>query len=87
MKIRKLKPKDAEVASILIKNNFRKLELGRHTEEGIRIQIAGNSANNLIERSKNIHYFVMIDKAKIIGICGYDKHKIHTRFVDVNHQK
>ena len=28
-----------------------------------------------------------LKKKKIVGICGYDKEKIHTLFIDINFQK
>lgn len=87
MEIRKFKTKDAKKVSKIIEDNYRKINLGGHSKEGIRLQIEGNSPINLIERSKNIHYYVATEKDKIIGICGYDKKKIHTLFVDINYHK
>ena len=51
------------------------------------MQIEGNSVTSIIERSKNITYFVATEKNKIIGICGYDTQKIYTLFVDVRYHK
>ena len=87
MEIRKFKTEDAIKVSTIIKNNYRKINLGGHSKEGIRLQIEGNSPINLIERSKTIHYYVATEKDKIIGICGYDKKKIHTLFVNINYHK
>ena len=85
MKIHRFRTEDAKEVSSLIKNNFIKLDLGGHTQEGIRLQIKGNNPKNLIKRSKYIDYFVSIDKNKVTGICGYDREKIHTLFVDIHY--
>ena len=86
IKIRKFRQEDAEAVSALIKNNFMKLDMGGHTKEGLRLQIEGNSPDNLIKRSKDVCYFVSTGPYKITGICGYDKEKIHTLFVDIPYQ-
>ena len=36
---------------------------------------------------RKIKYFVAIDGDKLIGICGYDKYKVYSLFVDVNYHK
>ena len=87
MEIRRFKIEDAKEVSRIITDNFKIVNLGGHSEEGIHLQIKGNNPTNLIERSKNIDYYVALEKDKIIGICGYDKKKIHTLFVDINFQK
>ena len=87
MKIRRFKKADADAASRLIRECFMILDMGGHTKREIALQIEGNSPENLIKRSESIKYFVAIDDSKVIGICGYDKQKVHTLFVDINYHK
>jgi predicted N-acetyltransferase YhbS len=87
IRIRKFNKKDAGRVSQIIKDNFLNLNIGGHTQKGVELQIAGNSPENLIKRSENIKYFIATDNKKIIGICGYDKNKIHTLFVNINYHK
>ncbi len=58
MIIRKFKREDATEIHRIIKECFLSLELGKHTKEGIDVQIKNNSPENLFERSKKINYFV-----------------------------
>jgi N-acetylglutamate synthase-like GNAT family acetyltransferase len=85
--IRKFKIEDAEKASIIIEDCFKKLDIQGHTDNGIKIQIEYNYPENLIKKSKEIKYYVAIDGNKLIGICGYDKYKIYSLFVDINYHK
>ena len=87
MEIRKFTDKDAISVSAIIKECFNTIDLGGHTEEGKRIQIESNSPENLIKRAQNVRYFVVCEANRIIGICGYDRYKVQTLFVDVDHQK
>ena len=87
MEIRKLNKEDFNEVSQLIKECYLKLNIGGHTKKGIEIQIKANSPENLAKRSEKIKYFIMVDKNKIIGICGYDSNKIYTLFVDINYHK
>ena len=86
MLIRKFKNSDAVSASSLIKECFDAIDLGGHTEEGKRLQIEGNSPQNLINRAQSTRYFIAIDTGRIVGICGYDKYKVQTLFVDIGYQ-
>jgi predicted N-acetyltransferase YhbS len=86
MEIRKFKHKDAKLASALIEECFRSLDLGGHTEEGKRLQIESNRPENLIKRAQSVRYFVACEANRIIGICGYDRYKVQTLFVDIDHQ-
>ena len=61
--------------------------MGEHTLKGIQLQIEGNSSENLKKRSENVKYFVAVDNSKVVGICGYDKYKVHTLFVDIEYHK
>jgi predicted N-acetyltransferase YhbS len=85
MEIRKLKKKDIEEVSQLIKEYFLNSDIGGHTKKGIELQIKANSPENLNKKSELIKYFVAVNNNKIIGICGYDNNRIHTLFVDVNY--
>lgn len=85
--IRKFKAEDAEEIYQIIKECFLSLDLGKHTKEGIRLQLKHNSPENLIERAKKINYFVAEIDGKLIGICGYDETKLHTFFISLHHQK
>jgi len=87
MIIRKFKKEDAVEASLIIKECFEKLDIGKHTDRGIQLQIEGNSPENLIKRSEDIKYFVAIENDKVIGICGYDEEKVHTLFVEIKYHK
>ena len=86
MEIRKFIDKDAVSVSALIKECFKTIDLGGHTEEGKRIQIEANSPQNLLKRSQSTRYFVACDTGRNIGICGFDKYKVQTLFVDVGYQ-
>ena len=66
MEIRKFKKEDAIEASLIIKECFQKLDIGKHTDRGIQLQIEGNSPENLIKRSENIKYFVASIQPKAI---------------------
>lgn len=87
MLIRRFRKEDAAELSRLIRECFLSLDLGKHTKEGINLQTENNSPQNLINRSKKIHYFVAEINGKPVGICGYDKVKVHTLFVDLHHHK
>ena len=86
MNIRDFKYKDAISVSAIIKECFNTIDLGGHTEEGKRIQIESNSPENLIKRAKNVRYFLACAANRIIGICGYDRYKVQTLFVDIDYQ-
>lgn len=86
MEIRKFTYKDATFVSKLIGECFNTLDLGGHTEEGKRLQIESNSPENLIKKAQTVRYFVAVEGDQIVGICGYDKYKVQTLFVDVRHQ-
>ena len=86
MEIRTFKDEDAKPVSTLIEECFYSLDLGGHTEEGKRLQVEANRPENLIKRAETVRYFITHEKNLIIGICGYDKYKIQTLFVDVSHQ-
>ena len=86
MEIRKFIDKDTGSVSTLIKECFNTIDLGGHTEEGKRLQIEANSPQNLVKRAESTRYFVASDTDRIIGICGYDKYKVQTLFVDVGYQ-
>lgn len=86
MIIRRFKNEDAETISKIIKECFETLEIGKHTKEGIALQIAYNDSKHLIENSKNFNYFVAEDNGKPVGICGLDQAKIRTLFIDLHYQ-
>ena len=87
MEIKKFNKEDAEKVSQLIKECFLNLNIGGHSKRGIELQIDSNSPENLEKRSEDIKYYVALNNNEIIGICGYDREKVHTLFVDINHQK
>ena len=86
MEIRKFADRDAASVSALITQCFNTIDLGGHTEEGKRIQIESNSPENLIKRAQIVQYLVACEGIRIIGICGYDRHKVQTLFVDIDYQ-
>ena len=86
MEIRKFTDEDAISVSALIKECFNTIDLGGHTEEGKRIQIESNRPEDLIKRAQTVRYFVACKANRVIGICGYDKYKVQTLFVDVGYQ-
>jgi N-acetylglutamate synthase-like GNAT family acetyltransferase len=87
MTIRPFKKEDAVPIHGIIKDCFHNIPVGKHTQKGIRMQIKANSPEKLIERSKDIRYFVAVIDGKVIGICGYDTRKIHTCFISPKYQK
>lgn len=87
MRIRKFKNEDAKEIYGIIKECFLSLDLGKHTKEGIRLQVERNNPENLIKRSKEVNYFVAEIRGKLVGICGYDEIRVHTFFVDPTYQK
>jgi GNAT superfamily N-acetyltransferase len=87
MQIRDFRKEDAADVSLLIKECYQKLDIGGHTARGLQIQIGANSPENLITRSEKIKYYVAIDDNRVIGICGYDKEKIYTLFVNIRFHK
>ncbi|MBN2545435.1 MAG: GNAT family N-acetyltransferase [Spirochaetes bacterium] len=86
MVIRKFTDEDAKAASNIIKECFLKMDIGGHTTKGIEMQIKSNLPENLIKKSETVKYYVAVEDDKIIGICGYDREKVHTFFVDVKCQ-
>jgi N-acetylglutamate synthase-like GNAT family acetyltransferase len=86
MEIRKFTDKDAVSVSALIKECFNTMDLGGHTEEGKRIQIESNKPKDLIKRAQTVRYFVACEGNQIIGMCGYDRYKVQTLFVDIDYQ-
>lgn len=87
MIIRRFRDEDAKEIYEIIKDCFLKLDLGKHTKEGIAFQIESNSPEKLIKRSKRVNYFVAEIDGELVGICGYDEIKIHTCFVDPHQHK
>lgn len=80
--IREFRENDAEQIYRIIKDCFMHIDVGGHTEEGIRLQLEANAPERLCEKAKKVRYFIAEKDNKVIGICGYDKEKIHTLFVD-----
>jgi predicted N-acetyltransferase YhbS len=85
MEIREFRKTDAAVVSALIIECFNTIDLGGHTEEGKRIQIESNSPGKLLRRAKSTRYFVAVKDEQVVGICGYDKHRVQTLFVDIRY--
>ncbi len=85
MNIRPFEDEDAPIVTAIIEKCFTRLELGGHTPEGIRIQIAGSQPDSLITRSRTTRYFVATVNGPIVGICGYGDGKVQTLFVDIDH--
>lgn len=87
MKIRRFKDEDAIKVLEIIKDCFENLDIGKHTQKGIQLQLECNSPEKLIKKSKEIKYFVVEIDKKVIGIGGYDSQKIHTLFISPKYQK
>ena len=85
MNIREFRNQDAIYVSAIIKECFNTIDLGGHTEEGKRIQIESNSPENLLKRAQKVRYFIAYEANRILGICGYDRYKVQTLFVDIDH--
>ncbi len=79
--IRKFRKEDAIKVSNVIKQAFRSLVPQWYSEESVEDQIKNNSPKKLIEKAKNVNYFVAVEKNRILGIGGYSSEKIHTFFV------
>ena len=81
IRIRKFRNEDAIKAANIIKQGFLSLVPKFYSKKSVLWQIKENSPKNLIERSKNINYFVAVENSKILGIGGYSSEKVHTFFV------
>ena len=73
--------------SLVLNSSIKVSRLTVGTSSNVGSLIASNNPDNLIRKSKSIHYFVAVEDDRIIGICGYDRHKVQTLFVDVNFHK
>ena len=69
----------------MFNRSFRDIDLGGHTEEAKCIQIESNSPETLMRRAQSVQYFVAVNGDRIIGICGFDKHKVQTLFIDIRY--
>lgn len=85
IEIRPFRDEDAPAVSAIIERCFTRLDLGGHTSEGIRLQIAGSQPDSLITRSRTTRYFVAAIHGAIAGICGHGDGKVQTFFVDLDH--
>ncbi len=85
MDIRRFEDEDAPSVSAIIERCFTRLDLGGHTAEGVRIQIAGGQPDTLITRSRITRYFVATVDGSVVGICGHGEGKVQTLFVDTDY--
>jgi len=81
IRVRKFRKADATQVSRLIKEAFLALVFRPYSKSNVEAQIKDNSAKILIERAKNINYFVATENNEILGVGGYDSEKVHTFFV------
>lgn len=86
MRVRKFRKEDAQKASNIIKRGFEISNAPFYKKGSIAEQVEANSPKNLVEKTKNVQYFVAVEKDQILGIGGYDTKKVHTLFVDPEHQ-
>jgi len=87
MHIRKFENEDAIRVSKIIKDGFQISNALYYDKNSIKEQVEANSPNNLIEKSKKVHYFVAVKNSIVVGFGGYDNKKVHTLFVDPNEQR
>ena len=85
MEIRKFTDSDSVSVSTLIKECFDTIDLGGHTEEGKRMQIEANSPQELLRRAQSVRFFVAVKGERVVGICGFDRYKVQTLFVDIRY--
>lgn len=86
MRVRKFRKTDATKASNIVKRGFEISNARFYKKSSITEQVEANSPKNLIEKAKNVQYFVAVEKDEILGIGGYDTKKVHTLFVNPEHQ-
>ncbi len=82
IRVRKFRKEDAVKVSNIIKKGFRSIISDDYPKESVEWQIRENSPKNLIEKAKEVKYYVAVDGDKIIGFGGYNAEKVHTFFVD-----
>jgi len=82
IRVRKFRKEDAVEVSSIIKKGFRSIISDDYPKESVEWQIRENSPKNLIEKAKNVNYYVATDDNKIVGFGGYNAEKVHTFFVD-----
>jgi len=82
MIIREFEDADAPAISRIIRECFETLEMGRHTEKGVALQVASNDPERLAANAKKLAYYVAEMDGRPAGICGLDQSKIRTFFVD-----
>lgn len=87
MKVRKFRTEDAKRCSIIIRKCVREQFRKEEKPKTIQILIKRNKPSDIIRRSKNEHFYVAVEKEKILGIGGYDDDGyLHKFFVDMKHQ-
>ena len=81
IQIRKFKKEDALKVANIIKKGFLFLAPKYYSKKSVMWQISENSPKKLIEKAKEVNYFVAVENKKILGIGGYSAEKVHTFFV------
>jgi ribosomal protein S18 acetylase RimI-like enzyme len=81
VEIRAFEAGDAQTVFAIIEECLAEIDPGRHTPRGIRLQLEENTPERLIERAKEVSYFVAVRDGKPVGICGHDGERLRTLFV------
>ena len=81
IKIRKFRNEDAIKTSNIIKQGWRSIISKDYPEKAVENQIKESSPKKIIKKSKKVHYFVAINKDKVVGIGGYNQEKVQTFFI------
>lgn len=81
MTIRKFRNEDTLKVANIIKKGFLALAPKFYSQKSVLWQISENSPKKLLEKAKNVSYFVAVENNQILGIGGYNAEKVHTFFV------
>jgi len=81
IRIKKFHNEDALKVAKIIKDGFLALSPKFYSKKSVLWQIGENSPKKLLEKAKNVSYFVAVENNKILGIGGYNAEKVHTFFV------
>ena len=83
--IRLFKDKDAKDCSEIMLKCIGQFK--NYSRENKKFLVKVSQPNSLIEKSKNLLFYVYEKEGKILGTGAFDKGEIRTMFVDPEHQK
>jgi N-acetylglutamate synthase-like GNAT family acetyltransferase len=82
MRVRRFKPADAAQCSRIAIKNFSTVNSKEYPKKTIQQLIKHSTAKGMITKSKKGHYFVAVEKGKVVGMGGYKDDELHSFFVD-----